>query len=110
MEWNNPAVKQYYDDLPLAIEKKNYTAALDFIKDIEAKDAKKKSPCMIDGVKVALHHLTVGVSPYTVTVFFDYNKEKIRKPVIWGLGNHDGSNTEYLVKWNAGKAKRVSLK
>jgi hypothetical protein len=105
MQWRNQFLRTYMLEQKLII-KANYETALTKIRDMKPIDAKKKCACMINGVNYALCHDTVGVSPNTITVFFDFTNNE---PVIWGLGAHNGSNKDYLVKWDSGKPGKVTL-
>ena len=66
---------------------------------------------LIHGDPHDLHHLTTGVSPNTVTVFYNWDRTKTpQEPIIWGLGYHVGSdNLSYEVKWDEGRVGKVQL-
>lgn len=106
MQWRNQHLRTYLI-AQTGITKMNLETALTTIRAMKPIDAKKKCACMIHGVNYSLCHDTVGVSPNTVTVFFDFTNNE---PVIWGLGEHVGSNNkEYSVKWDDGKPTKVVL-
>lgn len=110
MQWRNNDVRLYLRNLTDAKLKKQYESTLDDIRATDRLKCGNKVAVLINGVRHDLHHLTRGSGQVTVTVFYDWiGGGSAAQPIIWGLGQHNGSNTEYMVKWNSGSEQRVSL-